>query len=282
MNQLIIFTDLDGTLLDEQYCFNAAIPALNKIKQLNLPLIINSSKTYAEIAEIVHILGFNHPVITENGSFIAIPAHYFNNPKPLMLTLGASYPAITTQLQQCHQQGFQFTGFHQWTKKELTEITGLSQAMAAKALERQGTVPILWQDTEEQRVQFNQVLEASQLKLVKGGRFWHVMGQTDKGMAAKALMQYYYPSVNHYHCPNNAMNTVGLGDHANDLPMLEATAIAVVLPQATGDYAIDPNHPALIQAPESGPKGWNRVMSTLLNQFEQQGVLTDVRLSSKW
>ncbi|WP_163834391.1 HAD-IIB family hydrolase [Spartinivicinus ruber] len=270
MTQLIIFSDLDGTLLDSQYRFEAAIPALQKIKQLQLPLVINSSKTFAEIAEIIQALELNHPVITENGSFIVIPAKYFSNPEPIKQTLGCHYQTLVEQLQQCHQQGFKFTGFHQWDKQTLVGITGLSKVMAAKALNRQGSIPILWQDTSEQLLQFHKILSAQQISLVKGGRFLHVMGQTDKGIAVKALLKYYQTS----HCTQYC--TIGLGDHENDLPMLAATTIAVMLPQTTGEFAIKLDHPQLIQAPHPGPKGWEQVMSKLLNQFEQQGTLPHV------
>ena len=41
----IIFTDLDATLLDENYSWEKAIPALNELNKLKIPLILNSSKT---------------------------------------------------------------------------------------------------------------------------------------------------------------------------------------------------------------------------------------------
>ena len=47
--ELIIFTDLDGTLLDFRYSYKEAVPALNLIRKKNIPLIICSSKTRAEI-----------------------------------------------------------------------------------------------------------------------------------------------------------------------------------------------------------------------------------------
>ena len=43
--KFIIFTDLDSTLLDENYSWKEAIPALEKINKLKIPLILNSSKT---------------------------------------------------------------------------------------------------------------------------------------------------------------------------------------------------------------------------------------------
>jgi len=48
--QILIFTDLDGTLLDDQtYDFSPARPALKIIHSRKIPLILVSSKTRAEI-----------------------------------------------------------------------------------------------------------------------------------------------------------------------------------------------------------------------------------------
>ena len=50
MARIVIFTDLDGTLLHpKSYSFDAALPALNLIKEKKIPLVLCSSKTKAEI-----------------------------------------------------------------------------------------------------------------------------------------------------------------------------------------------------------------------------------------
>ena len=47
---LIIFSDLDGTLLDhDDYRWQAADPALARLRAANIPLVLNSSKTVPEI-----------------------------------------------------------------------------------------------------------------------------------------------------------------------------------------------------------------------------------------
>ena len=50
MNTFILFTDLDGTLLDGRtYSFEKAKPALEAIQRLRIPLVFVSSKTRGEI-----------------------------------------------------------------------------------------------------------------------------------------------------------------------------------------------------------------------------------------
>ena len=50
MYQVLIFTDLDGTLLDsETFSFNNAKKFINEIVELGIKIIPNSSKTSKEI-----------------------------------------------------------------------------------------------------------------------------------------------------------------------------------------------------------------------------------------
>ncbi|MFH1490792.1 MAG: HAD-IIB family hydrolase, partial [Pseudomonadota bacterium] len=79
----MIFTDLDGTLLDhETYEWKEAEPALNRCKLLRIPLILVSSKTRAEINVIRNELGLTAPFISENGGGIFFPPEETHEPPP--------------------------------------------------------------------------------------------------------------------------------------------------------------------------------------------------------
>jgi len=74
----VIFTDLDGTLLDaETYSYEAARPALAMLKKRQIPVVLCTSKTRAETEAIARRLGLKHPFIVENGGAIFIPQGYF-------------------------------------------------------------------------------------------------------------------------------------------------------------------------------------------------------------
>ena len=77
--KLVIFTDLDGTLLDRNtYSFEPAQSTLHLIKQKNIPLVLSSSKTRAEIEFYRRRLENDHPFISENGGAVFIPRDYFS------------------------------------------------------------------------------------------------------------------------------------------------------------------------------------------------------------
>jgi predicted mannosyl-3-phosphoglycerate phosphatase (HAD superfamily) len=76
--KLIIFTDLDGSLLDHfTYSFELAIPLLKSLEQLHILVIFTTSKTVAEVEYLRRKIGNLHPFIVENGAGILIPENYF-------------------------------------------------------------------------------------------------------------------------------------------------------------------------------------------------------------
>ena len=67
----IIFSDLDGTLLDHfTYQSIAASETLQQLQHANIPVILNTSKTFAELSIIREDLDLDTPFIIENGAAI--------------------------------------------------------------------------------------------------------------------------------------------------------------------------------------------------------------------
>lgn len=256
----IVFTDLDGTLLDhDDYSFAAALPALNALKARNIPIILNSSKTLSELANISSALNLNAPVIAENGSIIFDP----NNQQTT--NLGVEYATICALLDALRNEyQLEFAGFHDWDTQAIMNLTNLDHASANQAKQRQASEPILWQDSADKLEAFTKKLNAHHLKLVRGGRFWHVMGNTDKVIAMQTLQQQY---ANSSAFP---MTTIALGDSPNDNDMLCAADIGIVVknphrPEFTPCTKTGQTNSDIIYTQEAGPEGWNSAILSLLD-----------------
>jgi len=77
--QLVVFSDLDGTLLDhDTYSFDDARPALERLGHAGVPLVLCTSKTRAEVEPLREALDNDSPFIVENGGAIMIPDGYFS------------------------------------------------------------------------------------------------------------------------------------------------------------------------------------------------------------
>ena len=267
---LLVFTDLDGSLLDhDDYGFAAAQPALSQLRALHIPLVPVTSKTLAELRVLAEPLGLQHPLIVENGCAICLPEGYFplqENGERIagyrVLRLAADYTALLAELQQLRDaHGFRFRGFHDMDAEEVARETGLSTDAAELARQRLCSEPLAWQDTAAALADFRQALLGRQLKLVKGGRFWHVLSQADKGSALRQLAALYRT----HGLPG--FTSLALGDSPNDCSMLRAADIAAVIRHKDGSLMDCETHRQIIETTEPGPAGWNAAVLQVLRML---------------
>ncbi len=267
-SRLLVFSDLDGTLLDHgTYSFKPALPAIQALKEKNVPLIICTSKTKAEIEETRKQLHITHPFISENGGAIFIPKKYFHLPfsfdkedtNYLIIELGTSYERIREVLSQI-QTAFpgKVKGFGDLSAKEVASLCGLSLGKAKLAKKREYDEPFLLEDKSAEE-SIEKMANRSNLHLTKGGRFYHLLGGNDKGKAVSMLEALYKKEKGH-------IKTVGLGDSQNDLPMLKVVDYPVLVAKPDSVYDPSVRLDNLVFAKGIGPVGWNKAVLGLLEK----------------
>lgn len=267
----LVFTDLDGTLLNHHdYDWSAAKPALKALKARNIPLILVSSKTDSEMLPLRQALGNTDPLVCENGSLILIPEAWLG---PLGVEVderavfegyyydyrGLPREQILAALNDM-KPDYQFTGFAWMTVEDIARHTGLSEEAAALASDRKASEPIIWRDSPEALEKFAEALAAYRLRVVKGGRFYHVMGQCDKGDAVQYLQNRY---AHHFGVPPWS---IALGDSPNDLDMLKQVEAPAIIPHSDGTHLQDDALEKALIAPKEGAQGWNHVVLTLIDR----------------
>ncbi|MCW8821796.1 MAG: HAD-IIB family hydrolase [Sulfurovum sp.] len=251
---IIIFTDLDGTLLNhDNYSFEAALPMLEFIKTNNIPLIIVTSKTKNEVLRIQELLDLKAPFIIENGAGIFIPMQ--DNYE--MKALGFDYAYIRSCFLK-YTKSVQMHGFYDMSDEEVAKYTNLSVEIAADAKKRTFTEPFILKD-ENKLSELQRMANEDGLDIVKGGRFHHLitLGQ-DKANAIKHLIEYYEKNR------EEDLKTIALGDSANDLSMLQSVDTPILIPHPDGTY-MNCDMTNLIKAPYPGPLGWNAVLKEYFN-----------------
>lgn len=258
--KLLVVTDLDATFLDHSYNWDEAKPAVARLRELGLPLVLNSSKTVAEMEDLARQLDLDSPIVAENGGVLAI-----HKERPGDYSVQINGLPRKDILEAAHklrrQLGYQFEGFADWSDEELAERTGLSIPQAQSSRSRLATEPITWNDTELLRLAFANQLGSQGIRMLRGGRFWHLIGPADKADGSASALEYYKKRE-----PETDWVLVALGDSANDLAMLEAADIAVVIPHPDGAH-ISPDAPRVVQAPYPTSKGWNAAILSLLDEY---------------
>ena len=258
----LFFTDLDGTLLDEEtYEVAPARPGVDALRVHRIPLVLCSSKTRAEMEPLADELGLDTPLIVENGGALvlavgaltAFPPGARHEGERVVLPLGRSRRELLAALPDvAASAGVSVRPFAAMNVEEISAITGLPVEAAARAAEREWDEPFVVEteagpDTE---ARLQAAAGRHGMRVTRGGRFYHLSGASDKGDAARALLR-LLPLE-----PGG--RTVGLGDAANDLPLLEAVDRPIVMPRRRGgiDATLAAAQPRAERARAAGPGGW--------------------------
>ncbi len=253
---LIVFSDLDGTLLDhETYSFDAAKPALQALRDHNCHLVLASSKTAAEIDEIREQTGFAHcPAIVENGAGRLEPGQSAQS-----LSDGA-YHEIRTVLDQVPRSLRQhFEGFGDLTAAQVAELTGLSVPASERAKTRCFSEPGRWLGPPEALKDFLEHLAERDLTARQGGRFLTFSFGATKADQMFKIASRFAPAP-----------ILALGDAPNDIEMLEAAHYAVIIKNEGGTGIPKLQHePAnhIHRTEAAGPTGWNSAVLSLMDRL---------------
>ncbi len=269
MKRTIVFTDLDGTLLDySTYSFDKAFPALNALKRKDIPLVICSSKTRKEIEYYRKKLDNHDPFIPENGGGVFIPRGYF--PDDVIegagcasyedsydvIRLGVQYTELRQALSELRTEGFKVKGFGDLTTEEVAELTGMSFVEAAMAKARNFDEPFIIVGGQDEVNRLKDAIAKKGFRLTRG-RFFHILGNTDKGKAVSILTEFYRRTM-------GDVITVAIGDGPNDLPMLKVADIPVIVQKKDGKYDPEVELPRMVRAKGIGPVGWNRAVNNII------------------
>ncbi|MDF1853871.1 HAD hydrolase family protein [Pseudooceanicola sp.] len=258
----VVFTDLDGTLLDHaDYGWLPALPALSRLRGLGVPVVLASSKTAAEIVTIRADLRLTHvPAIVENGAGlleagagVATDAESGDYPR-----LRALIATLDPRLRN------HFFGFGDWDVDEVALQTGLPPERAALAKARQFSEPGLFTGTRDARDAFVAALAAAGVTARRGGRFLTLSFGATKADHMDALLSRYTV------VGGPRPLAVALGDAPNDVDMLNQADYGVIIPNPNGAELpiLAGEHSARIRRSENpGPAGWNTAMLALTSEL---------------
>ncbi|MEM1137515.1 MAG: mannosyl-3-phosphoglycerate phosphatase [Bacteroidota bacterium] len=268
MKNIVIYSDLDGTLIDfEDYSFNLTAPLVRKLEAMGIPVVFCSSKTREEQAYYRKEIGVNAPFITENGSAIFIPKNYFpftfsyqtEIDNFYVIELGVNRAEILTKITKAREiSGAKVYGYSDLPLAEVAQILKLNEIESQRAVSRDYSETLIKGDKDS--VHFKKMvalLEQEGLACTAGGKFHTVISnKSDKGKAVKLLHTFFQKM-------HLETMSVGLGDSANDLPLLNAVDKPFLV-QKPGKWWDDLSATNLVKIDGVGPNGWIKAVNNLI------------------
>lgn len=257
----ILFTDLDGTFLNHHdYSFEDALEAIEKIKEYEIPLIFTTSKTKSEVERLQEQVGITEPFIVENGAALFMPENYQGFDLSMLqhyddkrvMVFGQPYQKIL-EFYRIYRIEFGMLGFSDMTDEDVGKAIGLDQHSVMLSKQRDFTEPFILKD-ESKLEDLRRLAQGYQLKITKGGRFYHLMGELqDKGVAVTETIELF---EDHYH---TKVRTIALGDSQNDLEMLERADVPIVIKKYDGSH-LETGLERVEKSTFIGSKGWNEMV----------------------
>jgi mannosyl-3-phosphoglycerate phosphatase len=250
----VLFTDLDGTLLDfmtYRPSFEAAA-ALVALQRKGVAVVPVSSKTAAEVKPLMAELGLSGPAVTEGGAVILDAAGAEK-------LVGLPRETLRRVLHLLQAVSLPLRGMSEMSAEDVSSLTGLTAAAAERAMSRSGSEPfvILRDLTPAELATLEKRAKEHGAATSRGGRFWHLLGEgTDKGTAVQVLLE-GWPG-------GRPTASAAVGDAWNDLPMLERVDHAFLLGASVEPEVVPAG---VTRIAETGPPGFVAAMKLLRRRW---------------
>lgn len=265
---ILIFTDLDGSLLDHaDYSYEGARPALDRIAREGWPLVFVTSKTRSEVVRLQRRMGIEGPFVVENGAAAFFPSSLAGldikgarmEGSFRALVFGRPYAEVRRFVEDVRGE-YGLRGFGDMEAREIAEWTDLPLEDAVRARRREFTEPFLMADPER-LPELKSDAAARGFTITTGGRLYHLMGaDQSKGRAVRKVQEILAGPG-----PKPVVS-LGLGDSPNDAEMLEVVDHPIVIPRPDGSV-MDVRRDDAVVAPEPGSRGWSSALLDVVSRL---------------
>ena len=276
MSIAVIYTDLDGTLLDHHtYAFDDALLTVKTLIARGIPIIPCTSKTRSETASLMQELGIDGPIIVENGAAIWVPHNWgLSRPEESEAdayawchSFGCSRGMIRRQLAMLNiEWGNRYQSLCDLSDRQVAALTGLDLKGAARAKERQHSETLIWLGTPADRKAFSMQVKTLDMRCVQGGRFIHVLACGGKAEAVTWLHHKIRTERPGY----ETAVSLSAGDAENDAEMLEVTDLALLVRSPVNNPPAVRRRGGLMISDVAGPAGWAEGIDALIERAEEE------------
>lgn len=250
----------------------AASGALLEIERRNVPLVLSTCGTRAQLEALRRKIGHAHPFITEGGGGLFFPDGYFalrlegatRAARYLCVPFGHSSQEASAAAEEiARQAGAEIVRYAEMSAREIARNTGMTERDAQASREREFSERFFFAGNADLAKQSFETIAAEQTwQIRRSDPFWELCSGNNEGKAVRYLMKLYRQAL------RSRIRSVGIGASFDDLSLLAACDQAFVLPASGGRFDDEllsklPNS-AKIGVP--GPSGWNQTVLDVLSR----------------
>jgi len=255
---LIVFTDLDGSLLHrDTFKFDPIKDYIKDLINNEIIIIPNSSKTEKEIEKFNEELGVELPYISENGSSISgLNLINSNFPNKIILSREKEELLKIFDLKVPEKIKNKCLLISKLDKKKQEKIFGQKDDRLNDVLNRKYTLPFLFNGEKKDKNRLIKVLSSNSLTLQEGGRVSNLCDNVNKVKSMNKVIKILKKT-------KNKIKTIAVGDNYNDLDMLKNCDIPCLV--FNDQFKLDQiNIDNLIFSNKPSPEGWADVIKMAL------------------
>ncbi len=260
---ILIFTDLDGSLLHrDTFEFDEIKEYIKNLISEKIYIIPNSSKTDKEILNFNQKLGEPLPYICENGSAIK-GLNLINNDLPKEIILSREKTELINIFENEIPKNLKLKC--KWLSKMDTnsqlKILGLPENDLFRALDREYTIPFIFDGNKNEKNFLLKILKNNNLTLQEGGRVINLCDKVSKAKSMEIFIKFSKKI-------NNNIKTIAVGDNYNDLEMLKKSNYPCLV--FNDKFKLDQiNIDNLIITNKPSPEGWADVVKMALVKINE-------------
>ena len=262
-HKVLIFTDLDGSLLDrDTFKFDKISKYIKDLISKGIFIIPNSSKTKKEIDSFNTELDEDLPFIVENGAAI-YNLNLINASFPEKISLSREISEIldifNNKISKKYKSKCKF--IKNLTSDKQLQIFGQSKEKVKLSMKREYSIPLLYDGSKAEKVDLIKSVNNAGLSLHEGGRLINLCDKISKSQAMKHVVKIFKK------ISKEELITVGVGDNFNDLDMLKNSDIpCLVFNDKFTMEKININNCLVSKKP--APEGWEEVVKLALDKIK--------------
>ena len=269
--QVVIFT-ASNLLGSSTRAAPPASEALREIERRNVPLVLSSRGTRAELEPLRRKIGHAHPFITEGGGGLFIPDAYFSMRlegakrvgRYLCVPFGRSSQEAGAAIENiARQAGAEVVRYAEMNARDIASNTGMTERNAEGSREREFSERFFFAGNADLAASpFEKIASQHHWQIRRFEPFCELCSGNDEGKAVRYLMRVYREAL------RSRVRSVAVGASFEDFTLLAASDQAFIVSPSSDsfDKKLLSRLPNAARINLPGAVGWNQALLKVLGR----------------